>query len=100
MKAYNPRRDRVDWDLCEQIPDGSVRDAAGRLIYMPMSNCGTGLSGAGREAPSQAHTDHSIHTDEVWDAYLDFRRLTAPEPFFPASLEGIAAWLRTQHGSS
>ena len=33
---YNPRRDRPhDADLCEQGDDGTVRDAAGRLIYRP-----------------------------------------------------------------
>jgi len=41
-KLYNPRRDRVDADLCVQQEDGSVRDAAGRLIYLPRSNLSQG----------------------------------------------------------
>lgn len=35
VKLYNPARDRVDADLCTQEEDGTVRDAAGRLIYRP-----------------------------------------------------------------
>ena len=96
-KYYSPRRDgRPDAAECVEQPDGSWRNARGQLIYMPVSNCGIGLSGAGQDHPDRIHPDHAVFEDQTWNAYADERRLQAPEVHYPASLEGIRDWLVTQ----
>ena len=102
-RCYIPARDRPhDADLCVEMDDGSWRDGAGRLIYQPRSNISIGShvrmwrDDHSGEVGGIAQTQLSDFRDDVWEEYMDYRRTLAPEPFFPASLEGIAAWLKTQ----
>lgn len=92
-KFYLPARDRKhDADLCYEEPDGSVRDAAGRLIYKP----GKHFRVPKADMPTANRAGAVSFVDQTWEEYQDPRRVLHPEPFYPASLAGIAAYLASQ----